>query len=72
MDAHKKLDDICAHAPNKHPCLPQAYSKFEVPFSEPLNVIEIGIDISDVLSINDKVQRKKENDGNKYDQTICQ
>ena len=70
--AHKKLDDICAHAPNKHLCLPQSYSKFEAPFSDPVNVVEIGIDISDVLRINDKVLCKKDNDYNKYDLTICQ
>lgn len=45
----------CDHAPNKLLCLPPAYSKFELPFPNGINVVEIGIDISDVLRINDKV-----------------
>lgn len=45
----------CDHARNKHLCLPQSYSKFELPFPDVANVVEIGIDISDVLMINDKV-----------------
>lgn len=46
----------CEHAANKMLCLPQSYSKFELPFRDSVNVVEIGIDISDVLRINDKVQ----------------
>ncbi len=45
----------CDHAPNKQLCLPKAYSKFELPFTETVNVVEIGIEILDVLRINDKV-----------------
>ena len=48
---------LCAHAPNKQLCLPKSYSKFELPFTETVNVVEIGIDILDVLRINDKVRR---------------
>ena len=31
------------------------YSKFELPHRDSVNIVEIGIDISDVLRINDKV-----------------
>ena len=48
-------DHQCANAPNKNLCLPKTYSKFELPHTESLNVVEIGIDIIDVLRINDKV-----------------
>jgi hypothetical protein len=50
-----EADDVCAHAPNKNLCLPESYSKFELPHVESVNVVEIGIDIIDVLRINDKV-----------------
>jgi len=54
-NASNPLEDICAHSQNKHLCLPQDYSKFELPHTESVNIVEIGIDISDVLRINDKV-----------------
>ena len=50
-----KASGVCDHAPNKMLCLPEDYSKFELPFVDTVNVVEIGIDISDVLRINDKV-----------------
>jgi hypothetical protein len=51
----KRDDQSCEHANNKYLCLPPTYSKFELPHTESVNVVEIGIDISDVLRINDKV-----------------
>jgi len=51
----------CDHAPNKQLCLPPAYSKFELPFTDTVNVVEIGIDILDVLRINDKVSEWRKN-----------
>lgn len=51
----------CEHAPNKNLCLPKTYSKFELPDTDGVNVVEIGIDISDVLRINDKVRHKNPN-----------
>ena len=48
-------DNFCSHAPNKHLCLPVDYSKFELPHRDDVNIVEIGIDISDVLKINDDV-----------------
>ena len=53
--ASKELEDVCANADNKNLCLPPSYSKFELPHMESVNIVEIGIDISDVLKINDKV-----------------
>ncbi len=53
-------DDSCGHAPNKQICLPEAYSKFELPFTDTVNVVEIGIEILDVLRINDKVSGLEE------------
>lgn len=50
----KSKEHMCADAPNKNLCLPKSYSKFELPFTESVNVVEIGIDIIDVLRINDK------------------
>ena len=47
---------LCDHAANKQLCLPPEYSKFELPFADSVNVVEIGIDILDVLRINDKVR----------------
>ena len=52
---NKEDAEKCAHAPNKNLCLPPSYSKFELPHTESVNIVEIGIDISDVLRINDKV-----------------
>ena len=43
---------------NKHLCLPQHYNKFDLPFPNDVNPIDIGIDITDVLRINDKVRSK--------------
>ena len=48
-------DHVCESAPNKNLCLPKTYSKFELPHQDGQNVVEIGIDIIDVLRINDKV-----------------
>ena len=53
----KAKEHMCADAPNKNLCLPKSYSKFELPFTESVNVVEIGIDIIDVLRINDKVRK---------------
>ena len=49
-------NDICKHSTNKNLCLPPSYSKFELPHTDSVNIVEIGIDISDVLRINDKVK----------------
>ena len=54
----KAKEHMCADAPNKNLCLPKSYSKFELPFTESVNVVEIGIDIIDVLRINDKVRKR--------------
>ena len=40
---------------NKHLCLPHDYNKFDLPLTNNINIIDIGIDIVDVLRINDKV-----------------
>ena len=40
---------------SKHLCLPRNYNKFDLPFPSEVNIIDIGIDIVDVLRINDKV-----------------
>ena len=40
---------------NRHLCLPIDYNKFDLPFSNNINIIDIGINIVDVLRINDKV-----------------
>lgn len=50
-----KKEHTCDDSPNKNLCLPKSYSKFELPFTDSVNVVEIGIDIIDVLRINDKV-----------------
>ena len=55
----KAKEHMCADAPNKNLCLPKSYSKFELPFTESVNVVEIGIDIIDVLRINDKVRKRE-------------
>ena len=47
--------DYCERSRNRNLCLPPTYSKFELPFVDEVNVVEIGIDISDVLRIDDKV-----------------
>lgn len=39
---------------NNHLCLPLDYNKFDLPFRDKTNIIDIGIDITDVLRINDK------------------
>ena len=41
---------------SKHLCLPRNYNKFDLPFPSKVNIIDIGIDIVDVLRINDKVR----------------
>ena len=46
---------VCSETASQPLCLPPTYSKFELPFPNSVNVVEIGIDISDVLRINDKV-----------------
>ena len=48
--------DYCERSRNRNLCLPPTYSKFELPFVDDVNVVEIGIDISDVLRIDDKVR----------------
>ena len=53
-------DLICNHnddgeITNDHLCLPQNYNKFDLPYPNKVNPIDIGIDITDVLRINDKV-----------------
>ena len=42
-------------ATSKHLCLPRHYNKFDLPLPDTVNIIDIGIDIVDVLRINDKV-----------------
>jgi len=39
---------------NNHLCLPADYNKFDLPYRDRTNMIDIGIDITDVLRINDK------------------
>ena len=41
---------------SKHLCLPRGYNKFDLPLPDLVNTIDIGIDIVDVLRINDKVR----------------
>ena len=43
----------CKDGVHKSICLPENYSKFELPFTEKTNKIGISIDIDDVLRIND-------------------
>ena len=43
----------CKDGVHKSICLPENYSKFELPFTEVTNKIGISIDIDDVLRIND-------------------
>ena len=42
---------------NTNLCLFKDYNKFDLPIPEGVNLIDIGIDITDVLRINDKVHR---------------
>ena len=65
----KRDDSSCDHAANKYLCLPLTYSKFELPHTDSVNVVEIGIDISDVLRINDKVN--KDQFRHHFMSTIC-
>ena len=51
---------MCVHdeggeVTNKHLCVPHDYNKFDLPYPNRVNPIDIGIDITDVLRINDKV-----------------
>ena len=39
---------------NTNLCLFPDYNKFELPIKNGVNIIDIGIDITDVLRINDK------------------
>jgi len=45
---------VCSDGENTHLCLPQDYNKFDLPYASKPNMIDIGIDITDVLRINDK------------------
>jgi len=50
-----KEDMVCnKNRTNSHLCLPEDYNKFDLPFKTEGNVIDIGIDIVDVLRIQDK------------------
>ena len=55
IKSEEEDENECAHSQNKMLCLPENYSKFELPYVNSVNMVEIGIDISDVLRINDKV-----------------
>ena len=35
--------------------IPEEYNKFDLPLPDTVNFIDVGIDITDVLRINDKV-----------------
>jgi len=55
----KKSDDMVCKPEgetgiNTHLCLPEDYNKFDLPLTDTVNLIDIGIDITDVLRINDK------------------
>ena len=41
---------------NRNLCVFPDYNKFDLPVQEGVNMIDIGIDITDVLRINDKVR----------------
>ena len=45
-------------ASRNHLCLPRDYNKFDLPHPGTVNIIDIGIDIVDVLRINDKVSHR--------------
>ena len=51
--SHGKRGFTCKDGVHKSICLPENYSKFELPFTEKTNQIGISIDIDDVLRIND-------------------
>ena len=40
---------------NNNLCIPGDYNKFDLPLPNSINFIDVGIDITDVLRINDKV-----------------
>ena len=40
---------------NNNLCIPKDYNKFDLPLADSVNFIDVGIDITDVLRINDKV-----------------
>ena len=40
---------------NNNLCIPADYNKFDLPLANTVNFIDVGIDITDVLRINDKV-----------------
>ncbi|XP_071746375.1 acetylcholine-gated chloride channel subunit acc-3 isoform X2 [Lepeophtheirus salmonis] len=44
----------CSSSQSLKLCLPTNYSKFELPIPNSVNLVEIGIDIGEVLRINDK------------------
>ena len=48
---------------NTNLCLFPDYNKFELPIKDGVNIIDIGIDITDVLRINDKVRDIKRHIG---------
>ncbi|XP_023331019.1 gamma-aminobutyric acid receptor subunit rho-1 isoform X1 [Eurytemora carolleeae] len=52
--ANSKRGFKCSAGISKSICLPDEYSKFELPFVDSTNEIYIGIDIDEVLRINDK------------------
>merc|ERR1719210_1908263 len=45
---------MCSAGISKQICLPDDYSKFELPIAEGVNNISISIEIDEVLRINDK------------------
>mgnify|MGYP001168360106 CR=1 FL=1 len=55
--SRSRKEHTCVESPNKNLCLPKSYSKSELPFSDSVNAVEIGIDITDILRINDNVSR---------------
>merc|ERR1719410_2555541 len=54
--ARDREEVICnpEEASRNHLCLPRDYNKFDLPHPGTVNIIDIGIDIVDVLRINDK------------------
>ena len=40
---------------NNNLCIPVEYNKFDLPLLDTVNFIDVGIDITDVLRINDNV-----------------
>ena len=50
-------------ASRNHLCLPRDYNKFDLPHPGTVNIIDIGIDIVDVLRINDKVSHRHQAPG---------